>query len=257
MEELQVLSVRCPHCSNRLKLRLKPGVTYDYLTCKVCNQRSPFSAFKVVNNTPATPSPVQRSGGETDLLVGGAHKYAAPVSGGETDLCLGGARVNVASPGQFGETDLYLGGAKAHAASVGHPGKTDLYMGDVRSSGEMDENTRMDVRSSRPSCGRLVFMTGNIPVAQLFEGCNVVGRESSTSPATIRLPRQYQRISRGHLVINVKAVGNGYRHEVKLFKSEVNQTMINSTPISGNDILVLNHGDIITLPDVVMRFESK
>jgi hypothetical protein len=58
-------------------------------------------------------------------------------------------------------------------------------------------------------------------------------------------------------VINVRAVADGYRHEIKLFKSEVNQTMLNSTPMSGSDVFVLNHGDIITLPDVVMRFESR
>lgn len=255
MEEPQVLLVKCPYCSNRLKLKFNTPKRPETLTCTVCKQTSPFGSFAVVNNAPAAP--VKSGGCETDLLVGAAQRPAASASGVETDLFVGGVGARVASSAGSGETDLYLGGAGARVAPSAGSGETDLYLRGARSYERENEHTRMDNCPPRSTIGRLVFMTGNIPTAQLYEGCNVVGRESSTSPATIRLPRQYQRISRGHLVINVRAVADGYRHEIKLFKSEVNQTMLNSTPMSGSDVFVLNHGDIITLPDVVMRFESR
>lgn len=232
MEEPQVLSVKCPHCSNRLKLTFRSSKRPERLTCTVCKQTSPFSSFAVLNNTPAAP--VKSNASETDLLVGGAHKHVVPTSAGETDLLIGGGARVAAAAGLSNETSLVMDGMRP-----------------PMSCGDGVANNP----SSRPSCGRLVFLSGGMPPAQLFEGRNIVGREASTSPATIRLPRQYQRISRGHLIINVRAVGNGYRHEVQLFKSDVNTTMINSRPISGDDVFILNNGDTIMLPDVVMRFE--
>ena len=111
--------------------------------------------------------------------------------------------------------------------------------------------------ASRPaSCGRLVFATGDIPAVTLCEGRNIIGREASTSTATVRIPQTYKRISREHLIIDVKAVGNEYKHEIRLYKSEVNPTMLNTTTITGGDIFVLNDGDTIKMPDLAIRFEK-
>jgi hypothetical protein len=105
------------------------------------------------------------------------------------------------------------------------------------------------------SCGRLVFMTGDISPVTLREGRNIIGREASTSTATVRLPQTYKRVSREHLIIDVKAVGNEYKHEIRLYKSEVNTTQLNTTTLTAGDIFVLNNGDTIKLPDLGIRFE--
>ena len=115
----------------------------------------------------------------------------------------------------------------------------------------------VNIGASRPaSCGRLVFTAGNIPAVTLREGRNIIGREASTSTATVRIPQTYKRISREHLIIDVKAVGNEYKHEIRLYKSEVNTTMLNTTTISDGDIFVLNDGDTIKMPDLAIRFEK-
>ena len=130
MEEPQVLLVKCPHCSNRLKLKFNTPKRPETLTCTVCKQTSPFGSFAVVNNAPAAP--VKSGGCETDLLVGAAQRPAASASGVETDLFVGGVGARVASSAGSGETDLYLGGAGARVAPSAGSGETDLYLRGAR-----------------------------------------------------------------------------------------------------------------------------
>lgn len=127
----------------------------------------------------------------------------------------------------------------------------------AETSGEAGE-TMINVGAMTPpaSCGRLVFVNGNIPTVELHEGRNIVGREASTSSATVRVPNTYMRISREHIIIDVKAVGNAYKHEIRLFKKEVNATMLNTTTLADGDVFVLNDGDTIKLPDLTIRFEK-
>ena len=227
----QKISVKCPHCSNKL-IATQDMALDKVLTCPVCKQKSPFSAFKMA--AAAAPTPARSQGGETDLLVGGNRGYA------------GGQQPAYNQPASRGfdahETEL-LGGA----------------MGGVRSgamgAAATGEETRFD-GPSNSSCGKLVFLNGNIPAAELREGRNIIGREATTSSADIRLPRSFDRISREHLIINVKRVGAEYKHEVQLYKREVNVTMLNAITLSGGDVYLLNDGDTIKLPDLTLRFEK-
>jgi len=235
MLDNQTIVVKCPHCSNKLNIRLRSNTMPESLTCPVCKQKSPFSAFKMAAAAASTPARSQ--GGETDLLVGGNRGYA------------GGQQPAYNQPASRGfdthETEL-LGGA----------------MGGVRSAAmgaaATGEETRFDgaLPASQLSCGKLVFLSGNIPAAQLHEGRNIIGREATTSSADIRLPRSFDRISREHLIINVKRVGAEYKHEVQLYKREVNVTMLNAITLSGGDVYLLNDGDTIKLPDLTLRFEK-
>jgi endogenous inhibitor of DNA gyrase (YacG/DUF329 family) len=125
----------------------------------------------------------------------------------------------------------------------------------MRNDGDTVFNANLGA-SLPASCGRLVFASGDLPPVTLREGRNIIGREASTSTATVRIPRTYNRVSREHLIIDVKAVGNEYRYEIRLFKSEVNTTMLNTTTLTGGDVFVLNDGDTIKLPDLAIRFEK-
>ncbi len=63
-------------------------------------------------------------------------------------------------------------------------------------------------------------------------------------------------MSREHIVIEVKKLPvKGFVHYVSLYKEKVNKTSIGNEPLLYGDCVVLNHGDIIKLPDATLRFE--
>lgn len=103
--------------------------------------------------------------------------------------------------------------------------------------------------------GELV-VAGSTQRYQLRQGRNVVGRKASNSSADFQIETGDKRsMSREHLVIEAKVVpGKGFVHYVSLFKEKVNKTVINSDQLYPGDRLVLNHGDVIKLPDANVRF---
>lgn len=91
----------------------------------------------------------------------------------------------------------------------------------------------------------------------LKQGRNVIGRKADSSKATIQIPTgDNRRVSREHLVINVKRVlGQGFVHTVSLFKENVNKTFINGSQLQPGEELPLKHGCRIELPALSLRFE--
>lgn len=90
---------------------------------------------------------------------------------------------------------------------------------------------------------------------QLRPGRNVIGRQAPTSKADIQLPCQTKRMSREHIVIDVKKIpGTGYRHCAALYKEHVNQTAVNRATLEYGDSIVLNTHDTIHLPDYDLTF---
>ena len=104
--------------------------------------------------------------------------------------------------------------------------------------------------------GRLVIPLSGISY-QLFPGKNIIGRKVTASTANIQIETgDNKRMSREHLIIEVKRIpSSGFSHYVSLYKERVNKTFINSTELLWGDTLILQHGDIIKLPDVDLRFE--
>lgn len=100
-----------------------------------------------------------------------------------------------------------------------------------------------------------VISTGK--VFRLKEGRNVIGRQAHNTSADIQLPTgDSMRMSREHLVITLKKVpGKGLTAFVTLFKEKVNKTYVNDSELFFGDTLVLNDGDIITLPDMKVKYE--
>ncbi len=91
---------------------------------------------------------------------------------------------------------------------------------------------------------------------QLMSGKNIIGRKARESKAHFQIPCQNKRMSREHLVIEVSKVhGKGFVHYASLYKKLVNPTYIGETLLEYGDKFILNHGDIIRLPDVDIHFE--
>ena len=63
-------------------------------------------------------------------------------------------------------------------------------------------------------------------------------------------------MSREHIVIEIKKVpAKGFVHYLSLYKEKVNKTFVGNEPLVYGDCIILNHGDIIKLPDADLRFE--
>lgn len=133
-------------------------------------------------------------------------------------------------------------------ASEAADGDTKIYMGPQQGAGAPKAENLL--------VGRIVIIpTGR--AFQLKHGKNVIGRKASASSAQFQIPTgDNKRMSREHLVIEVKrSPAAGILHLVSLFKQKVNKTFINSKELLWGDIIILQDGDIIKLPDLELKFE--
>lgn len=134
--------------------------------------------------------------------------------------------------------------------------------GGARPGYSEDERTSYE-DSSCPGASEMNFILGELKVKGTGEtytlrpGRNVIGRRASKSSADFGIDTgENHRMSREHLVIEVKKVpGKGYVHYASLFKDKVNETLVGREPLLFGDCVVLNHGDVITLPGAVLKFE--
>lgn len=132
------------------------------------------------------------------------------------------------------------------------------YPGSSEESTDYKEDTELGGIKSNNITGHLKAISGTTGVFQVNLGRNVIGRKASSSKANIKIPvsSEKNRLSREHIVIDVKNVpGKGLVHYLSLYKERLNDTFLNKVKIEYGDCLVLNHGDVLELPDVRLRFE--
>ena len=98
---------------------------------------------------------------------------------------------------------------------------------------------------------------GPVIASPLTPARTIIGRKSASSTAKFQIDTAGKKgMSREHLLIEVKKVpGKGFVHSLSLFKNRTNTTYVNNQPLSYGDSVVLNHGDVIQMPDAVLRFE--
>lgn len=103
----------------------------------------------------------------------------------------------------------------------------------------------------------IVRLVGSGVSYQLKAGRNVIGRKSLKSNADFQIEvNEGRSMSREHLVIEVKKKPTGgFGHYVSLYKEQVNKTSIGKDQLHYGDCIVLKDGDLINLPDAVLRFE--
>lgn len=110
------------------------------------------------------------------------------------------------------------------------------------------------------SAGRLVnTQTGS--VYQLKVGRNTIGREVMNPLPTVTLPidetKTHNTMSREHAIIEVTRLGNGsFRHFLFNWKNK-NATCVDGMPLNEGDRVVLSHGQVISMGQVNLRFETK
>lgn len=133
-----------------------------------------------------------------------------------------------------------------------YPGKERTSYGDGYNNGE--ETIPYGVALNF-TLGKLVIPSLNLSF-QLKPGRNIIGCKAATSSALFQIPCPSRRMSREHLVIEIKKIqGKGFVHYVSLYKERVNATFIGNNRLEYGDCVVLNHGDVIKLPDVDVCFE--
>ena len=128
-----------------------------------------------------------------------------------------------------------------------------------RPSGHNDEDKTMypGEISANVNAGVLV-KPGTGERFALKEGRNVIGRRSSVSSSDIQipLPNEMKRMSKEHIIIDVKDVpGRGLVHYASLYKEKVNPTAVNGEPLAFGECVVLNDGDRLNLPDADLIFK--
>lgn len=122
-----------------------------------------------------------------------------------------------------------------------------------------DEPTILTDVNEHPNytLGRLRAIASYIQPIRLKTGKNIIGRKAAASTANFQIPtNDSKRLSREHLVIEVKKIpGKGFVHFVSLYKLKCNATFVNNDRLEYGDRIVLQHGDILKLPDISFKFE--
>lgn len=121
------------------------------------------------------------------------------------------------------------------------------------------ERTKYEQKYTKRSTEFAKAPIGKLKVSETYYmlnlGRNIIGRKAEASKADIQIPAG-NRVSREHLVIDVKEVGSiGFVHYISLYKERVNDTFVNENILEFGDCLILKHGNQIHLPDLTITFE--
>lgn len=180
---MNTINIKCPVCGAVLTVPLQPGIESKNVTCPVCKNKNPFTAFSQVKAA--------------------AEQYS-----------------------DQGPITVYGGGSQNEA-------HLNFTLG-------------------------ILHQTNRGEKFQLRPGVNVIGRKAPSSSATVQLPcpAGEKRMSREHIVIEVKKVpGKGFVHYLSLYKEKVNKTYVDNSELTWGDKVILKHGDSIQLPGLALRFE--
>ena len=94
------------------------------------------------------------------------------------------------------------------------------------------------------------------PSYQLMKGWNVIGRLAMCLLADFNIPTDNKRISRRHLIIDVKEGPNGgFLHYVSLYNQFVLEAYVGDHELKYDDRIVLRNGNIIKLANLELLFE--
>lgn len=121
---------------------------------------------------------------------------------------------------------------------------------------KQEEHTQVN-ETPNYTLGQLKGIDSNTQMFRLKVGKNIIGRKATASTADFQISTgESKRLSREHLIIEVKKVpGRGFVHFASLYKMKSNATFINDEQLEYGDCVVLQHGDILKLPDVSLKFE--
>ena len=120
---------------------------------------------------------------------------------------------------------------------------------------EVDFEEDKTVIGTVPKISRaLLVMNGQSFELQM--GANIVGRQSMTSEANIKLPVNDPYMSRQHALVQVTKVNDRLCVTLSNYKNK-NATLVNGVELRQSDEVVLNHGDEIVMGDTTMKIVMK
>lgn len=113
--------------------------------------------------------------------------------------------------------------------------------------GDGDSNNK----SASQRTATLVFEGKGFP---LEEGRNIIGRQATTSQATIQIPTRDHFMSRQHCVINITTLSDGRKKAVISNFQNKNDTSINGHKIGSGDAIILQDGNTITMGETTVTY---
>lgn len=217
-----VIKIKCSHCGAILAVRNQAGLASKRVTCPVCKSQELFSSYRVVDD-------VMRNAG-----------------GGQAGL-------------DDYEPTEYPGGRGGNYAADGPTryagSRDDTVTDETLGPAGADPKTRTAACNINFTLGKLLVpSTGQS--YRLKPGRNVIGRKAQSSSADFQIAGDDKRMSREHLVIEVKKErGKGFVHYISLFKERCNRTEVGRTMLEYGDCIILHHGDKVRLPGAEVKFE--
>lgn len=120
-----------------------------------------------------------------------------------------------------------------------------------------DEDTQL--RPNQVSSTGVLINTQTGSRHYLKLGRNSIGREVISPLPSVTIPiketQTHNTMSREHAIIEITRLGNGsYRHFLYNWKGK-NGTFVDGTPLNDGERVILVHGQMIKLGQVLLRFE--
>lgn len=109
--------------------------------------------------------------------------------------------------------------------------------------------------SPQQATGKSLKLEYNGNESPLVEGQNIVGRQASTSKASIQLPTSDRYMSRQHCCIQVSTLPDGSKKAVLSNYKNKNATLINGSAIQDGDQIRLQDGDQIAMGHTTVTFK--
>lgn len=215
---MEIKRIKCPSCGVILDVKNPTNEAVKLITCPRCR------AQLRVNFAPVAPQPQQ----------------APP------------PRANT------GETQYVMPGNPTpqprQQQPAAQPASGETQFGNFQSanSPQYPNNAAQPPRQQRqPS---LLFNGVSYP---LRTGNNIIGRQATTSEATVQIATIDRFMSRSHVAIAVTQFADGTVKAVLSNYHNKNMTWINGTPIQMGEGIVLSPGDRITMGETTVEFQLR
>lgn len=125
--------------------------------------------------------------------------------------------------------------------------------GETQLAGSLSGATQLYTPTQKTSAtAKLTFGGKNYP---LHEGQNIIGRQGTTSKATVQIETEDRYMSRQHAIIRVTTLPDGTTKAILSNYQNKNLTTIDGQPIGTNDEIRLTDGNSITMGHTTVIFK--
>ena len=137
--------------------------------------------------------------------------------------------------------------ADSGKTQLGSAGGDTVLGGSVSGSTELHTPSQKGSVTAKLSCGGKIY--------PLQDGRNIVGRQATTSEATVQIETVDRYMSRQHCIINVSTLSDGSKKAVLSNYQNKNSTTIDGQLIGKGDEIRLTDGNSITMGHTTVTFK--